>query len=184
MHYSFCDVAESNEYILQAAKILSKTFLDKGNNTWPTVKSGAKEVEECIENPNICIGILEDNKMLGWVGLRPMYERTWELHPLVVNTEKQVKGIGKQLLNRIEEIAKSKGIIGILLGTDDVYEETSLSKVDIDESNIFEEIKGITNIHKHPYEFYQKCGYMICGIVPNANGKRKPDIWMWKDISK
>ncbi|ENY3597990.1 aminoglycoside N-acetyltransferase AAC(6')-Ia, partial [Acinetobacter baumannii] len=30
---------------------------------------------------------------------------------------------------------------------------------------------------------YKKCGYMIVGIIPNANGKRKPDIWMWKDIS-
>ncbi|EPU1074472.1 aminoglycoside N-acetyltransferase AAC(6')-Ia, partial [Klebsiella pneumoniae] len=41
----------------------------------------------------------------------------------------------------------------------------------------------IKNIKNHPYEFYQKCGYSIVGVIPDANGKRKPDIWMWKKIN-
>ncbi len=69
-----------------------------------------------------------------------------------------------------------------MLGTDDEYNKTSLSDIDINENNIFEEINKIQNKNKHPYEFYQKNGYMIVGIIPNANGLRKPDIWMWKNI--
>ena len=52
------------------------------------------------------------------------------------------------------------------------------------EDNIFDSIKNIKNINKHPYEFYQKNGYYIVGIIPNANGKNKPDIWMWKSLIK
>lgn len=183
MAYEFCDIGESNEYIIQAARILTKSFLDIGNDTWPDMKSAVTEVEECIEKPNICIGLHENGNLLGWIGLRPMYELTWELHPLVISTQHQNKGIGRLLISELEKHAKQNGVIGILLGTDDEYFKTSLSSVDISGDNILEEIRNIRNIKNHPYEFYQRCGYTIVGIIPDANGKRKPDIWMWKKIN-
>ncbi|EMA4569887.1 AAC(6')-Ia family aminoglycoside 6'-N-acetyltransferase, partial [Klebsiella pneumoniae] len=145
--------------------------------------SATKEVEECIEKPNICLGIHENEKLLGWIGLRPMYKLTWELHPLVISTQYQNKGIGRLLINELEKKAKQIGIIGIVLGTDDEYFKTSLSAVDLYGENILDEIRTIKNIKNHPYEFYQKCGYSIVGVIPDANGKRKPDIWMWKKIN-
>lgn len=33
-----------------------------------------------------------------------------------------------------------------------------------------------------PYEFYQKLGYAIIGVVPDANGLGKPDILMAKRV--
>ena len=32
----------------------------------------------------------------------------------------------------------------------------------------------------HPFGFYQKLGYVIIGVVPDANGWGKPDIIMGK----
>ncbi|WP_076607049.1 AAC(6')-Ia family aminoglycoside 6'-N-acetyltransferase [Serpentinimonas barnesii] len=182
MNYSIVDIAEQNNYQFEAARILTQTFLDLGNTSWPNIKNAIIEIEQCVDLPNICIGLIQNDQLIGWVGLRPMYDKTWELHPLVVKTEYQGKGIGKILLKEIENRAKEKGIIGIVLGTDDEYNKTSLSDIDINENNIFEEINKIQNKNKHPYEFYQKNGYMIVGIIPNANGLRKPDIWMWKNI--
>jgi aminoglycoside 6'-N-acetyltransferase I len=48
--------------------------------------------------------------------------------------------------------------------------------------NVFEHIATIKNLHGHPYEFYQKCGFVIVGVVPDANGPGKPDIYMAKPV--
>lgn len=48
----------------------------------------------------------------------------------------------------------------------------------------FEKIKNIKNIQKHPFEFYQKMGYQIVGVIPDANGIGKPYIWMAKSIAE
>ncbi len=50
------------------------------------------------------------------------------------------------------------------------------------EQGTFEKITHIRNINRHPYEFYQKVGYQIVGVIPNANGLGKPDIIMAKSL--
>ena len=183
MTHTFCGIGDSAEMMLKAAGILKAAFMALGNRHWPDLEAALQEVRECVTAPNICIGLCDDGELLGWVGLRPMYEKTWELHPMVVSPASQKNGAGSMLIAELEKRAREQGIIGIALGTDDEHEQTSLSQVDIDSENIFREITNIRNLNRHPFEFYKKCGYSIVGIIPNANGRRKPDIWMWKDIS-
>lgn len=182
MNYTFCNLADSPEYQLAAAEILWKAFIQKGHDAWPDLESAKQEVAECINPDYICLGICKDGELLGWVGLRPSYELTWELHPLVVRSDAQGKGIGRQLVAELERRAKERGIIGIMLGTDDELFMTSLSQVDLTPQNLPDQIKAVRNLRNHPFEFYQKCGYGIIGVIPNANGKRKPDILMWKSL--
>ena len=184
MEYSFCNINESEDTKKQAAEILFRTFTEINKDAWPDIESALTEVDECVFEQNICIGIKNGNELAGWVGLREMYPVTWELHPLAVKKEFQGKGYGKILINELEKIARDKGIIGIFAGSDDETYSTSLSETDITKENIFNEIINIRNKKKHPYEFYQKCGYNIIGIIPNANGDRKPDILLWKDIRR
>jgi aminoglycoside 6'-N-acetyltransferase I len=82
----------------------------------------------------------------------------------------------------LEKRATQKGVEGILLGTDDETFRTSLSQKKLSGDNLFTEIQNIKNLNHHPYEFYKSCGYTIVGVVPNANGKNKPDILMWENI--
>jgi len=184
MEYTICSIKESKETIQQSAKLLMETF--PGTGMWPDLdeKTALEEVNECISEQNICIGIKVENKLTGWVCLRPMYKTTWELHPMAIKTEFQGKGYGKILIKELEKMAMEKGIIGMLVGSDDETNKTSLSEKEITEENIFEEIKNIKNYKRHPYEFYKKCGFIIVGMFPNANGLNKPDIWLWKDIQK
>ena len=182
MEYRICCINESEDIKKQAAQILLETFSE--DNMWPDLneKTAFETVNECIAGENIAIGIKNKDQLIGWVGLRPMYKKTWELHPMAIKHEFKRKGYGKILINELEIIAQENEIIGIVAGSDDEMNKTSLSEKEITRENIFEEIKNIKNYKNHPYEFYIKCGFSIIGIIPNANGPNKPDIWLWKDI--
>ena len=65
---------------------------------------------------------------------------------------------------------------------DDEDNRTSVGGVDL-YPNVLEHLANIKNLHRHPYEFYQKLGYVIVGIIPDANGKGKPDIFMAKRVN-
>ncbi len=108
---------------------------------------------------------------------------TWELHPIIVKSNLQRKGIGSKLLSEIERIAKERNILNIILGTDDELGKTSLSKKDLYASDLLSETKNIKNLDNHPLEFYQKNGYRIIGVIPDASGFGMPDIIMGKRIN-
>jgi aminoglycoside 6'-N-acetyltransferase I len=50
--------------------------------------------------------------------------------------------------------------------------------------NGYEHIGHIKNLGRHPYEFYQRLGYVIVGVIPDANGPGKPDILMAKSVAR
>jgi len=66
------------------------------------------------------------------------------------------------------EVAKRGGVM-IYLGSDDEHNTTSLFGVDLYE-NTFDKIANIKNTGGHPYAFYEKHGYKIVGVLPDANG--------------
>lgn len=138
---------------------------------------------EMINNSFISIGYIENNILIGYVGLLKMYSNiTLELHPLIIKEEYRNIIIESKLLKEAERIAKEKNALNIMLGSDDKHYRTNLSKFDFNNTDISEILKNIKNINNHPYEFYQKNGYKIVGIFPNANGIGKPDIWLWKQL--
>lgn len=59
---------------------------------------------------------------------------------------------------------------------------TSLGGVELF-PNVLERAAAIRNHRGHPYEFYQKVGFVIIGVMPNANGPGKPDIFMAKPVN-
>jgi aminoglycoside 6'-N-acetyltransferase I len=91
-------------------------------------------------------------------------------------------GNGKALIEDFEEQVLQRGGLTISLGSDDEDNMTSLSGVDLYE-NFWEKVRDIRNIKRHPFEFYQKMGYVITGVVPDANGVGKPDIIMSKRVA-
>jgi len=69
----------------------------------------------------------------------------------------------------------------IYLGTDDENGRTSLGGVDLYPDPLMAAAQ-IQNLRRHPFEFYRKLGFAIVGVLPDANGFGKPDIFMAKRV--
>lgn len=174
---------DHDDLIQQAAQLLMDAFREHWPDAWPTLESALEEVHEMLQRERICrAAVGEQGNLLGIIGGIPGYDgNVWELHPLAVQPSMQGKGVGRALVEDLEEQVRSRGGLTITLGSDDEDNMTSLSGVDLYE-NLWEKIRDIQNYKNHPFEFYQKLGYVITGVVPDANGRGKPDILMGKRI--
>lgn len=164
----------------RAAAILAEAFPDE--NGWPTIRLGLDEID-WIAKDGFVRAALDVDTVLGWVGGLPEYRgRVWELHPIVVDTSRRRQGIGRALVAAFEDEARRRGGLTATLGTDDHYGQTSLGGEDL-----YEDLPGrITGLRdlgsRHPFLFYRKLGYVVTGLMPDANGRGKPDIYMSKKL--
>jgi len=171
-------ITGQNNFIEQCAALLCVTFA-----CWDTMDNARREMDECLQDERFILAAVENDTVIGFIGGRPEYNgHVWELHPLVVKRDLRCTGIGRQLVAAFETEAAARGGITAYLGTDDEDDSTSLSGCDLYE-NIYGKMANAANIERHPFEFYQKCGYAIVGVVPDANGCGKPDIMMAKRIA-
>lgn len=169
--------------VQQAAELLILGFQEHWPDSWTTMESALDEVRGLLKTDYICrIALDDDGSVLGWIGGLPSYEgKVWELHPLVVHPDYQRRGIGRALVHDLEARVRERGGLTLHLGSDDVDGSTTLSNTDL-YADLWDKIRNIRNLKGHPYEFYQKLGYRIIGVMPDANGRGKPDIFMAKRI--
>ncbi len=169
----------------QAAEILVAAFREDYPDAWPTLEDALGEVDESFTDDRISrAAIDEQSRVLGWIGGIEAYRgHAWELHPLAVHPDFQCRGTGTALVRDFEEQVRARGAQTVFLGSDDESNTTSLAGKDL-YPNVFEHLGSIRNLKRHPYSFYEKLGYTIVGVIPDANGFGKPDILMAKRIRK
>ena len=171
--------------IHQTASLLSRVFSEHSADGWPDMAEALEEVHEFFGPDRISrVAVDEAGNVLGWIGGQPHYDgHVWELHPLVVQPEHQRKGIGRALVADLEAHVQARGGVTLWVGADDENNSTTLSEKDL-YPNPLEHLARIRNLSGNPYEFYQKVGFVIVGVMPDANGWGKPDIIMAKRIGQ
>lgn len=171
------------EMIHQAAVLLMESFREEWPEAWSDLESATREVRESLAEGRISrIAVDEQGTVLGWIGGIASYDgRVWELHPLVVNPATRGEGIGRALVEDLERQAFLRGGLTLWVGSDDESGATSLGGVDLYPQPL-EHLLKIENLRRHPYEFYQKLDFVIVGVMPDANGPGKPDIYLAKRI--
>jgi len=173
---------DQQDAIDQVAALLVDGFKTHWADAYPTLEDALEEVNESFQDERISrIAVDERGAVLGWIGGQHVYARVWELHPLVVHIDQQRKGVGRALVADLEDQVRQRGALTLMLGSDDQDDMTTLAGVDL-YTDLWRHIANIKNLRGHPYEFYQKLGYAIIGVVPDANGIGKPDILMAKRI--
>ena len=165
--------------VSEVAALLIQAFPE----AWPDIDAATREVESSFEKDRLSrVALDEGGSVKGWIGgIRQYSGQVWELHPLVVKEMDRGCGIGRALVTDLEACVRERGGITLWLGTDDDRDQTTLSGVDV-YPNVFEHIAAIRNLRGHPYQFYQKLGYVIIGLMPDANGYGRPDIFMAKRV--
>ncbi len=169
--------------IEEAARLLCESFKEHWPEAWPDLDAAEQEVRESLMHDRISrVALNESGTVLGWIGGIRQYDgNVWELHPLAVRPDARGRGIGRALVGDLETQARARGGLTLWLGTDDEDGMTTLSGVNL-YPDILSRIANIENLKRHPYEFYQKLGFLIVSVMPDANGPGKPDIYMAKSL--
>ena len=164
----------------QAAALLVQEFAEPRG--WPTLESAREEVASVLRE-GFARAMLDASALLGWVGGLPEYAgRVWELHPMVVRREYRRRGIGRALAAAFEIEACRRGALTATVGTDDDSGMTSLAGIDL-YADVPRHIMELRDLGRsHPFLFYRKLGYVVTGVMPDANGRGRPDIYMSKRL--
>ena len=167
----------------RVAQILVDAFAGTGTSSWRTLEDAVEAVREFADVDRVARVALDDNgTVLGWVGGIFGYGgRVLELHPLAVRPDRQRRGIGRVLVEELERIASERGVHTIWLGADDEADRTSLGGVDL-WPNPLEHLHRLQDRTGHPMGFYLKCGFVPTGVLPDANGPGRPDIFFAKRV--
>ena len=176
-----CDAAIARH----AAELLVSGFAEHWPEAWPDLDSAMSTVREAQSDGRIARVALDDeNNPLGWAAAEPLYNGSvWELDVLVVQPALQLQGIGRALVKDMEDRVRERGGLTIWLGSDDEDDMTSLVGIDLF-PNPLEHLAQIRDRKGHPFQFYLKVGFSIAGVLPDANGLGKPDIFLAKSVAR
>jgi aminoglycoside 6'-N-acetyltransferase I len=175
------DLAIQPDSVREQAAALLVTDFDEPRG-WPDLVAARDEVAHVLEE-GFARAAMDDTTLVGWVGGLPEYAgRVWELHPMVVARRYRRQDIGRALVYAFEAQVRTRGALTITLGTDDDSGMTSLADVDL-----YADVPGhMTKLRdlgrNHPFLFYQRLGFVVTGVMPDANGVGKPDIYMSKRV--
>jgi aminoglycoside 6'-N-acetyltransferase I len=169
------DLGPGQPELLEQAAALLVARMPEG---WPDLPAAREHLREMLDPAHIVRGYLRGRQLLGWVGGLERYAgHVWEIHPLVVHADHERRGIGRALVRDLEDRVRELGIHTMFVGSDDELGQTNLAGVDV-YPNVVEHLARLQNLRDHPIGFYQRLGYSVIGVMPDANGFGRPDIYL------
>jgi len=182
MHFRIEDLkATDSASIEDAAKLLHAAFSPLG--VWTTLTEARQEVLESLSADRVSrIARSTEGAVIGWIGAIREYDGlVWQLHPIVVDAAQRRHGVGRALVEDLEGILTARGGLTIWAGSDDLAGETSLGGVDL-YSALPDAFSAVRSWGNHPLPFYRRLGFHVIGVMPDANGPGRPDIFLAKKL--
>ena len=119
---AFVDVqVQNSSFIDKLAELSYHSFRGHAPNWLPTIDAAREEVTESLEAGRHSRALVDTaQEPVGWVGVIPHSGgRVWEIHPIAVRTADQGKGCGRLLVEHVERLAQSHGVLTLFAGTSD-----------------------------------------------------------------
>lgn len=176
----------SDERQLTALCRLSVRAARENSPRWlATLAVAQREIETAVQVGNISAVFEDKGVALGWIAAEPRGQRSWELHPLLVDPSAAGAGIGRQLVAHLEAQVREAGGRSMYLSTSDSTCATTLSGVDLctDPLLALRGLKLRDPKQGHAFRFWQRVGYSVVGVLPDAEGEGVPSIQLAKKLS-
>lgn len=166
----------------EVATVLHSGFADR-SPAWPTVADARAEVVEYSTASQVSLVAELEHQIVGWISATPQYKQYgWELHPIVVAPQYQRRGVGTALINHLCDALQSRQATVLYAWSDDETMSTSLGGV-----NLYQQpLQHLSSFHpssRHAGGFYLAQQFVLCGVIPDANGTGKPDILFARHIT-
>jgi aminoglycoside 6'-N-acetyltransferase I len=183
MHFAIEDLDKADgPRVDAAARLLHLAFSPQG--AWTTMAEAIQEVADSFAPDRISrVAIDSQGNVVGWVGAIPQYDAlVWELHPLVVAESQRRRGIGRALVQDLENLLIARGALTLWAGADDLSGQTSLGGIDL-YADLPSALDRVKSWGSHPLPFYRSLGFTVIGVMPDANGVGRPDIFLGKRLA-
>ncbi|MGI9626791.1 MAG: GNAT family N-acetyltransferase [Longimicrobiales bacterium] len=142
----------------------------------PTLDDARKEVDDATMKGQVARVLFDEaGAPIGWASCAHQYDGVWELHPMLIAPAHHRRGYGTKLARDIERQVASRGASVLVLSTSDSTNATSLSDTDLYGDPI-DALANLTFNKDHPVRFWQRIGYRVVGVVPDAEGPGIPSI--------
>ena len=166
------------------ATLLYETFRRTSPHSWPTLADAVAEVRTQLTDGKLnLIASHRDKPVCGWVSASPHYGgNVWEIHPLVVDLGFRGMGIGTRLVQEMERRTRTMGGVTLWVATDDETGGTTLFGKDLFPYPLMA-LGCVGSKGDHPLGFYLRIGFTVVGVMPDANGLGKPDIYLAKRLT-
>lgn len=71
-------------------------------NEWWTNKRSLEETRKCVQGSQVCIGLIKNNSLIGFVRVITDYTFKALIFDLIINREHRAKSLGKKLMRLIK----------------------------------------------------------------------------------
>jgi aminoglycoside 6'-N-acetyltransferase I len=182
MHFTIEDLSATDSASTEdAAKLLQAAFAPLG--VWTTLTEARQEVLDSLGADRVSrVARSIAGAVIGWIGAIREYDGlVWQLHPLVVDAAQRRHGVGRALVMDLEAILTARGGLTLWAGSDDLAGETTLGGVDL-YSALPDAFSAVHSWGNHPLPFYRRLGFHVIGVMPDANGLGRSDIFLGKKL--
>lgn len=175
---------DDTEWIEQAAALLVDYSPNRAAR-WPDLEAAYETIDDILEDEEsvACVALSDAGNVTGFAAASPRYTHAWELHPLVVGRDHQRRGVGRALVEAVEERVAEDGGLTLYLGADDLDGNTTAAREDLFPGVLDHAQKVEAKSRRHPLGFFEKLGYEVIGIIPDAHGPGQPDVWMARSLA-
>ena len=184
---SIVDLSPLDAALIEALVSISVRAGALNSPDWlPTPERARAEIERVAAGPGVCRALLEGGTPRGWAGAAPCADTAWELHPLLVDPARHGAGLGRRLVADVERLAAAAGALTMDLSTSDATAATTIGGVELfpDPLAALRRLDVVDARVGHAFRFWQKVGYAVVGVLPDAEGVGVPSIRLARSLRR